>query len=731
MTDALTVTKQVVGVRPQWATRHAGCAMQRRYVNAIARCWRSVPLVALTLLASGTARAAESGATADGVAAAGALRWPLAGAHRELRGGFGESRTNRFHAGLDLSTGGHVGAEVLAPAAGMVERVRASGVGYGRSLYLRTNDGRLLVFGHLDSFTADVAAYVDSVQRATGDYEQDLWPPLGRFRFEAGARVAWSGQSGAGPPHLHVEVRHGDMAINPLIAGLAVPDTVPPKLERLILEPLDEASWVHRHAGPFSLTLGTRTSRDTLLVEGHVRLTLLARDATNDARNLPVRTVGARWNGGWVECDQDSLSWAGEMQQFGWLVDHDRVLGSDGVILDAPANFRPRFLTSSKPTSEAVDLVKVAAGDPARALEIYARDAAGNNATMTLWLRGPRASERGPDTTAAPRPKAGAATASKHPPVAADPQWSFASLPDQRVRVRVTHTPPGLAGVRIERGGSNANAMGASATWDGGTHPKDGSGWTAVLDVNGTPDTDGFWIKGRATDGKPWWHRGAYALWPTSTPMVTRIEDWAWFDIDPQSAYESGVTMVRTAHVDALPVGATAVRASFVAEPASMPLRKAVAVTMVLPAGLSPAHTGIARRDGETDEWDWSDARWDSSARTFTATTSRLGQFALVRDSAPPAVTPLPAPSKVPGGPYSTWALTARAEDEMSGVAGDESGFEVDGKRVPTEWDAENHVLRWRPRVAPAAGTHHYRLSVSDHAGNHTVRSGTFVLASK
>jgi len=723
MTDVLTVTKHIVGGRPHRASRHAGCAMQRHLASAIARCWRLVPVLVGTLIASGPVHAAADATTGDASGNAGVLRWPLASTHRELRGGFGESRTNRFHAGLDLSTGGHVGAEVLAPAAGSLERVRASGVGYGRSLYLRTADGRLLVFGHLDAFAPEVAAYVDSVQRATGDYEQDLWPPLGRFRFEAGARVAWSGQSGAGPPHLHVEVRHGDMAINPLLAGLAVPDTVAPRLERLILEPLDEASWVARRAAPHSLQLGGHPQRDTLLVEGRVRLTLLARDATNEAKNLPVRTVGARWNGAWVQCDMDSLSWAGEMTQHVWLVDHDRVLGSDGVILDAPPNFRPRFLSSSKPTSEAVDLVRVAAGDPARALELYARDAAGNASTITVWLRGPRGSERGPDTTAAPRPKATAATAAKRTPVAADPQWTFASLPDQRVRVRVTHTPPGLAGVRIERGGSNANANGASASWDG-------SGWSAVLDVNGTPDTDGFWIKGRALDGKPWWHRGAYAIWPTGSPMVARIEDWAWFDVDAPSAYESGVTMVRTAHVEGLPAGATGVRASFVAEPATMPLRKPIAVTLVLPAGLSPAHTGIARRDGEGDEWEWNDARWDSVGHTFTTTTTRLGQFALVRDAAPPEVTPLPAPAKAAGGPYSTWALTARAKDEMSGIAGDSSGFEVDDKRVPTEWDAEEHVLRWRPRVPPAAGTHRYRLTVLDHAGNRTVHSGSFVIAS-
>src|SRR5260221_417603 len=49
-----------------------------------------------------------------------------------LNGGFGEFRSNHFHAGLDLGTGGRVGRVVHAPLAGWIERVRASGVGYGR-----------------------------------------------------------------------------------------------------------------------------------------------------------------------------------------------------------------------------------------------------------------------------------------------------------------------------------------------------------------------------------------------------------------------------------------------------------------------------------------------------------------------------------------------------------------------------------------------------------------------
>ena len=64
-----------------------------------------------------------------------------------VTGGFGEYRVGHFHAGFDFGTGGKVGRPVFAPLAGHVERIRASGVGYGRSIYLRTRDGRLIQFG--------------------------------------------------------------------------------------------------------------------------------------------------------------------------------------------------------------------------------------------------------------------------------------------------------------------------------------------------------------------------------------------------------------------------------------------------------------------------------------------------------------------------------------------------------------------------------------------------------
>jgi hypothetical protein len=723
MTHALTCTKQRMVRTPKRAQRGFTCALQRCRPGLVACCSRSLAQ-ALLFLWGWAALAGPAAADPFGDT----LRWPLTLEPRIMRGGFGEPRSSHFHAGLDLSTRQRTGAEVVAPADVTVERVRASGAGYGRSLYLRTRDGRLIVFGHLDAFVPGLAAFVDSAQRATGEYEVDLWPPAGRFAFAAGSRVAWSGESGAGPPHLHVEVRHGDFALNPLLAGLAVKDTVPPQVTRVVLEPLDERSWVERGAAPHTRTL--RATPDTVVVEGRARLAVVASDRTNDSYGLPVRITGARWRDTWAESRMDSVSWAGEMSQLEWLLDVGRMTGSDGVILDAPAGWRPRFLASSQPESLAVDLITVEPGAMARPLELWATDAAGNTSSRQLWLRGPRADELGPGRRASPpdpplRAKRGKRRLAATPARATLPRWEFAALPARRLRVRVTRAPAALRDVRIERGAPRGLASdSALATWDG-------RAWSAVLDLSNTPDPDGLTIRGTRADGTAWWQRGSFALWPSGTGLPVRVEDWAEAKVELERVYDAGVLVARPTSHTGLPAGATGVRATFELLPVSPPLRGAVPVTLAVPRDLAREKLGVYHRDREGEAWEWTDADWDSAAHAFRLTASRLGQFTVLRDTTPPAARVL-VPAKIPKpGAYPTWRLAARVGDAASGVHGRRSAFTVDGVRVPTEWDAEEKVLRWRPLTPPAPGTHRYRLEVTDRAGNHTVRSGTFVIASR
>ncbi|MFN8589770.1 MAG: M23 family metallopeptidase, partial [Candidatus Eisenbacteria bacterium] len=302
-----------------------------------------------------------------------------------LTGGYGETRSNHFHAGLDLSTGGVVGAAVRAPLAGSVERVRTSGIGYGRSLYLRARDGRLVVFGHLDAFAPPLAAWVDSVQVATGRYEQDLWPPVARFACAAGDTVAYSGASGAGPPHLHVEIRHGDFALSPLRAGLTVADAGVPRIERLVLEPISADARVRGLASPAVLAPSARA--ETLVAVGTLRAVVRTRSGLAGAGDVPAWSTAVTWEGARTEARLDSISWAGEMSQLDWLVDRGRVAGSEGFILYSPAVERPRFLRTDAPFTEPAGEIRVEPGAPPRPLQVEATDVNGASRTWTVWLR--------------------------------------------------------------------------------------------------------------------------------------------------------------------------------------------------------------------------------------------------------------------------------------------------------------------------------------------------------
>ncbi len=174
------------------------------------------------------------------------LRWPLDLKPAALSSTFGETRSSSFHAGVDLKTWGKTGFQVHAVADGWVERLRTSPWGYGLALYQRLDDGRLVVYAHLERFFAPAAERVRAEQQRTRQYTVDLWLEKGDMRIRRGQGIAWTGQSGAGPPHLHLEIRDAANApVNPLLHGIGpVTDTTPPVLRGLMLLPIGPGSTV-------------------------------------------------------------------------------------------------------------------------------------------------------------------------------------------------------------------------------------------------------------------------------------------------------------------------------------------------------------------------------------------------------------------------------------------------------------------------------------------------------
>lgn len=172
------------------------------------------------------------------------LRWPLDLKPAALTSTFGETRSSSFHAGVDLKTWGRTGYPVHAVADGWVQRLRTSPWGYGRALYQRLDDGRLVVYAHLERFFGPASKRIRAEQRRTRQYTVDLWLKEGEIPVRRGQRIAWTGQSGAGAPHLHLELRDsGNAPVNPLLHGIGpVADTTPPVLGGLVLVPIGPGS---------------------------------------------------------------------------------------------------------------------------------------------------------------------------------------------------------------------------------------------------------------------------------------------------------------------------------------------------------------------------------------------------------------------------------------------------------------------------------------------------------
>lgn len=147
---------------------------------------------------------------------------------------FGEHRMGHFHSGIDLSTGQRVGVPVRAVDDGEVIRLRASAFGYGRAIYLRTRSGLVAVYAHLLRFAPRIEVLLRERQEATGEYEADLHMTQG-LPVARGELIAWSGDTGAGPPHFHFELRRGDEPSNPLLSGFDIPDPDPPQIRTLTL----------------------------------------------------------------------------------------------------------------------------------------------------------------------------------------------------------------------------------------------------------------------------------------------------------------------------------------------------------------------------------------------------------------------------------------------------------------------------------------------------------------
>ena len=89
--------------------------------------------------------------------------WPT-NASKTITTVFGEERSRRFHAGIDVRTFGQIGNPIYAIESGYISRIKITPDGYGKTLYLKLNDGNTAVYAHLDKFEKSIEEKVQYIK---------------------------------------------------------------------------------------------------------------------------------------------------------------------------------------------------------------------------------------------------------------------------------------------------------------------------------------------------------------------------------------------------------------------------------------------------------------------------------------------------------------------------------------------------------------------------------------
>ncbi|MBP0905553.1 M23 family metallopeptidase [Mariniflexile gromovii] len=174
-----------------------------------------------------------------------------------LSGNFGELRSNHFHSGLDIKTQQREGLKAVACADGFVSRIKIAHFGYGKALYITHPNGYTTVYGHLQSFSPEIEAYIKKQQYEKESYEIELFPSAETLPVTKGSLVAYTGNTGgSGGPHLHFEIRNKEEhPINPMLFGIDIKDNSKPIVSSIYAYALDENATVNKLSSKQKLRL--------------------------------------------------------------------------------------------------------------------------------------------------------------------------------------------------------------------------------------------------------------------------------------------------------------------------------------------------------------------------------------------------------------------------------------------------------------------------------------------
>lgn len=601
---------------------------------------------------------------------------------------FGDFRPGRYHAGFDLRTGGEEGWPVVAVGDGYVMRASTSYFGYGRALYLRLDDGRIAVYGHLQKFGPEVRKRVRAEQKRLSRYKTNQYFEKDEIRVRKGMIIARSGQTGAGAPHLHFELRTGDNEpLNPLLHGFSIKDRRDPEIAKLYLVPgYEKGEMGEGPNGPnrtkIKLHGNSRAPLEVtggpVYVSGPVGFAVEAYDLKpGTSRRYNVTGLLLVVGGDTVfQSRFDTLNFSSMSQV---LLERVTTLDADGDVYALYKQTGNRLSHSQIHPSHTNGFVTLQPGDSSIPLKIVVTDERMNRRTILGTL-----TYREPDSLRSWRE---------------DPDRTMNISPgyiDYRHDSSIASVQPRRTGLEEYAGRAHSLSTDVKRLY------------AAALD---SPFTMSLPTEGTSVQ------RSLIALLPHSATSFVLDDGSLRMDIPEGAVYEPRfLTVEQGLAPDSLPFWRIG--------PRGLLLKKPIELSFDAP---DDSTLGIWTREtsGAT-----SFVEMRRTEGRINCSTGQPGTFSYGRDTTAPSLTRI---SPGEGARVrSNIAIRARIEDDGSGIASDSLlSVRVDGEWIPPEYDPEQHLLVAYPWEPLSIGEHTLEIHVQDWAGNVTMRTRRFEVVRK
>jgi len=159
---------------------------------------------------------------------------------------FGDKRSRRFHAGIDVRTYGDIGDNLYAIESGYISRISISPTGYGKALYLKLEDGNTAVYAHIDKYENKIRAFIENYKNKNDINFFDIYLKKNDIKINKGDIIGFAGDTGSlSGGHLHFEIRDSEgHPLNPLEKFYTIEDTKKPIPRSIAFIPIDSSCYI-------------------------------------------------------------------------------------------------------------------------------------------------------------------------------------------------------------------------------------------------------------------------------------------------------------------------------------------------------------------------------------------------------------------------------------------------------------------------------------------------------